>query len=118
MKILIVEDEEPVANLLAEAVQRQGHTAVVATDASQGLASFSAERPDAVFLDIVMPRMSGVEVLRRIRGISPSVPVMVITGYATASEIEEVKRLGVIEVLEKPHILKHLDAALRSLGSA
>lgn len=115
MKILIVDDEVVIANLLAEAVKLQGHEAFVAAGGAEALALLEQRLPDALFLDIVMPEMNGIEVLRRIREAYRSLPVIVITGRASSAQIEEAKRLGITDCIEKPFVLKHLNQALRSL---
>ncbi len=115
MRILIVEDGIHVAKLLAESVRLQGHEAIVASSGQEGLLLLTQAVPDAVFLDIVMPNMSGIEVLRRIRETHPALPVIIITGSASFQQIDEARRLGVTEVIEKPFALNQLDQALGSL---
>ena len=115
MRILIVEDAIHVASLLAESVRLQGHEAIVATSGPEALSLLDLRCPDAVFLDIVMPGVSGIDVLRRIRVTHPALPVIVITGIASPKQIEEVRRLGVTEVIEKPFVLRHLEEALGNL---
>jgi len=115
VRILIVEDAIHVAKLLAESVRLQGHEAIVARGGREGISLLDEKRPDAVFLDIVMPGVSGIEVLRQIRVTHPALPVIVITGIASPKQIEEVRRLGVTEVIEKPFVLRHLEAALGNL---
>ena len=115
MRILIVEDAIHVASLLAESVRLQGHEAIVAHSGSEALSLLDQRRPDAVFLDIVMPKVSGIDVLRRIRETHPALPVIVITGNALPWQIAEARRLGVTDVIEKPFALKHLDQALENL---
>lgn len=117
MRILIVDDERAVANLLADAIQVQGHEATVVDRGDEALAALARQRPDAVFLDVLMPGMSGVEVLRRIRATDPDLPVILITGHAKQDEIEEARRLGVSEIIEKPFILNNLSQALGALGA-
>ena len=70
------------------------------------------EDPQAVFLDLVMPDVSGLEVLRQIREKSPHLPVVIVTGYASPSEVDEARRLGVADIIEKPFVLRRLNAAL------
>ena len=116
MKILIVDDEVHVAKVLADSVRLQGHEALVAISGEEGLALLAQKRPDALFLDLVMPGMSGIEVLRRIREVHPALPVVVITGHASTAEIEEAKRLGVTDCVAKPFVLNQLNRALGTLG--
>lgn len=115
MKILIVEDEPYVAALLADAVRLQGHDAIVAADGQEGLALVERERPDAVFLDILIPTPDGIEVLRRIREESRELPVVIISGWASAEQIEEAERLGVTDCVEKPLMLNQLTQAITAL---
>jgi len=117
MRILVIDDEVEVANLLADAVRTQGHEAIVAHDGTQGLALLGQTRPDAVFLDVRMPDVSGISVLRTIREIYGALPVILITGHAVKEEIEEARRLGVTEILDKPFFLNHLTEALAGLGA-
>ena len=117
MKILIVDDEIRVANLLAESVKVQGHEAIVAVSGAECLALLEQKCPDAVFLDLVMPEVSGIEVLRRIRATHQSLPVIVITGHASSAQIDEARRLGITDCIQKPFILKHVNDALGSLKS-
>src|SRR3972149_8566606 len=81
MKILIVDDEVHVAKVLADSVRLQGHEAFVAGGGEEGLALLDQKRPDAVFLDIGMPGVGGLEGVRRIREAYPALPVIVITGH-------------------------------------
>lgn len=118
MKILVIEDDVRVAELLADAIQLEGHEALVAVTPEVGLRLFEREHPDGVFLDIVMPDVSGLEVLRQIRLASRALPVIVITGLATSAQTAEARRLGATEVMEKPLLLKHLSRALASLSGA
>ena len=115
MKILIVDDEVHVATMLAESVQLQGHEVIVAGGGEEGLALLEQHRPDAVFLDIVMPRLSGLEVLRQIRERVKALPVIIITGHASPAQIEEAKRLGATDCIQKPFVLNQLQKALGRL---
>jgi len=115
MRILVIDDEVEVANLLADAIRSEGHETTVAHGGQEGLAVLGRQRPDAVFLDVSMPEMSGIEVLRRIRSTDPALPVVLITGRAVPDELEEARRLGISEVIQKPDILKNLTAAFNAL---
>lgn len=115
MRILIVEDDIHVARVLAESVRLQGHEAIVAGSGQEGLSLLDQWRLDGVFLDIVMPKVSGIEVLRQIRTTHPGLPVIVITGHATSPQINEARRLGVTDVIRKPYALRQLGQILTSL---
>jgi len=77
-----------------------------------GLSQLGLERPDAVVLDILLPKMNGIAVLRHIRASDPTLPVIIISGFATPGQLDEARRLGVTEIISKPHILTHFTDAL------
>lgn len=79
----------------------------------KGLALLDRLRPDAVFLDIRMPEMGGLAVLRWIRATDPGLPV--ITGHARQDDLDQARRLGVTGIIEKPLILNRLTDALARL---
>ena len=117
MHIVIIDDEAAVAETLAEAVRGQGHTASVRRTGKEGLALLAEHTPDAVFLDLVMPGLSGVELLREIRRDKPELPIVVVTGWAGPEQLDEARRLGVTDIVEKPWALKYMGEALRNLGA-
>jgi CheY-like chemotaxis protein len=118
MKILIVDDEPHVAEILARSLTREGHTTAVAHSGEEALhlLGTAAPEPDALFLDVSMPGMSGLAVLAEIKRRRPCLPVVVITGHATPEEVEQVRRLGAVDVIAKPAPLTHYQQALWRLG--
>jgi CheY-like chemotaxis protein len=117
MHIVIIDDEAAVAETLADAVRGQGHTASIARTGPEALALIGEHEPDAVFLDLVMPGLSGVDLLREIRRDRPELAIVVVTGWAKPEQLDEVRRLGVTDIVEKPWALKYVDEALRNLGA-
>ena len=115
MDILIVDDEPQVAEVLAKSLEREGHSAQIANSGEEALRILGTHEPDALFLDVSMPGMNGLEVLSQVKRLRPSLPVVVITGHATADEVAEVKRLGAVDVIAKPAPLTHYQQALRRL---
>jgi DNA-binding response OmpR family regulator len=115
VKILIVDDEPAVASLIADSVKMQGHDPIVTSNSEEVMGLLDREKPDAVFLDIVMPRLNGIEVLRQIRQRSKTLPVIVITGHASREQTEEARRLGVTDLIKKPYVLNQVDEALGHL---
>src|SRR5437879_2311857 len=116
MKLLLIEDDVRVAWVLAEAFGAEGHETTIRYSGEDGLAYLTRERPDAVVLDVRLPRLNGVAVLRQIRSTDPTLPVIIMTGLATPGEIAEVRRLGVTEIIEKPEVLRHFSEALARIG--
>lgn len=115
MRILVIDDEPAVSSLIAEALQRDGNDVVVAGSGEEGLAALDQTRPDAVILDIVMPGMDGIEVLRRIRRDDSGLPVVIMSGWATDERIDAARKLGVTDVVPKPIALKNLTRAVAGL---
>jgi len=95
----------------------QGHATAVRYTGEDGLAYLTRERPDAIVLDVRLPRLDGVAVLRQIRATDPTLPVIIMTGLATQGEIAEIRRLGVTEIIEKPEILRRFSEALARIAS-
>lgn len=112
MRILVIDDEAVVAGVIAEALRDDGNEVVVAHGGEDGLRAIEQSAPDAVFLDVLMPGMDGIEVLRRIRAKYPDLPVIILSGWASKSQLDEARRLRVTDVLEKPVALRTLSSAL------
>ena len=112
MRILVIDDEPAVAGVLAEALRDDGNDVIVAGGGEEALQVLAQNAPDAVFLDIVMPGMDGIEVLRRIRSVYPDLPVIILSGWVSPGQLESARRLGVTDVLQKPVALRTLSRAL------
>ena len=100
-KILVVDDEPMVLNLVRTLLWRQGRQVLVAGRGRLAIDMFKEERPDMTILDLNMPDMNGLEVLKRIRAINPCAQVMVFTGAGTEAEERQARALGVTEFLRK-----------------
>ena len=115
MKILVVDDEPVVAALIGESVRMQGHESLTAHDGTDAIQMIGSASPDAVFLDLEMPGLSGLELLRGIRQAWPELPIVVFAAGASADDLAAVRELGVIDIVEKPIALSHLTEALAQL---
>lgn len=119
-KILIIEDETKLAETLAYNLREEGHEAIVASDGPSGLEKARGERPDLIVLDLMLPKMDGLEVCRLIRRDS-DVPIIMLT--AKSREIDKVVglELGADDYVTKPfsmiEILARIKAGLRRAGS-
>jgi len=80
-KILVVDDEVNIRELYRDELAEEGYRVELAENGLQALAKFESFRPDLVTLDVMMPGMDGIEVLRRIREKNPSVPVLLLTAF-------------------------------------
>ena len=79
-RVLLIEDEESICTLMRQILAQSGHTVIEARGGTQGLALFPHAHVDLVITDIVMPDMDGLEVLRELRRMDPSVKILAITG--------------------------------------
>jgi DNA-binding NtrC family response regulator len=102
--VLIVDDEKTLRDGLSEAVRDLGYEALGAASGREALSVAATNKPDAVLLDLRMPDMDGLQVLTRLRAAADgaSVPVAIITAYATAANTIEAMRLGAFDHLTKP----------------
>jgi DNA-binding NtrC family response regulator len=115
MNILIVDDEPQVAEVLARSLSRQGHRTTVVHSGAEALKAIDTASPDALFLDVSMPGVNGLDVLAEVRRTKPQLAVVVITGHATPEEVEQVKKLGAVDVIPKPAALTHYHRAIERL---
>lgn len=115
-KILIIEDEIKLAQTLAYNIREEGHEAVIAPDGAVGLDKSRSERPDLIILDLMLPKMDGLEVCRLVRRNS-DVPIIMLT--AKSRELDKVVGLemGADDYVTKPfsmiEMLARIKAALR-----
>jgi two-component system response regulator RegX3 len=111
--ILVVEDEESFVDALVVGLQREGFQVRVARDGAEALDLFDVVQPDLVLLDVMLPRISGIDVCRQIRSRS-SVPIIMVT--AKSSEIDTVVGLevGADDYVSKPYRLRELVARIRA----
>jgi two-component system, OmpR family, response regulator ChvI len=113
--VAIVDDEAHLRTTLSKALRGEGYRTVVFSDGAEAWESFEESLPDLVVLDIIMPRMDGLELCRRLRGVSQDLPVMFLT-----SRDEEFDRvlgleLGADDYLCKPFSLRELSARVKVL---
>ena len=101
-RILVVDDEAHLREVLCEILERGGYEVVLAEEGREALELFDVQRFDAVFTDIGMPGMNGWELVRSIRERDEAIPVAVITGWGDAVDEQECKAAGVNWVVTKP----------------
>lgn len=111
--VLVVEDEESYVEALQVGLAREGYTVEVARDGMEAIDVFERTKPDLVLLDVMLPRMSGIDVCRELRRRS-SVPIIMVT--AKASEVDTVVGLevGADDYVSKPYRLRELVARIRA----
>jgi UDP-3-O-[3-hydroxymyristoyl] N-acetylglucosamine deacetylase len=101
-KILVVDDEEGILKSIVGILQDEGYEAITARDGREALHLYQAESPDALLLDIWMPDMDGIEVLKGLQNIDVDSAVVVISGHGTISTAIKAVKLGAFDFIEKP----------------
>ncbi|HEX3128246.1 MAG TPA: response regulator transcription factor [Thermoanaerobaculia bacterium] len=120
MKILVVDDDQELLGLVAYALRQASYMVVEASDGAAALATFEREEPSLVVLDVNLPKLSGLEVCRKIRE-SSGVPVMMLTVRSAEEDQVQALDLGADDYLTKPFsprtLLARVRALLRRAGS-
>ncbi len=114
-RILVLDDEKDMAENLSRILIGAGHQPIVCSDSLDAMALIRRERPDLVVTDLRMPGLSGMDLLARMREDQISVPVIMITGYATIDAAVEAMRKGASDFLAKPFSLKQLAGKVKEL---
>ncbi len=113
-RVLVIEDEEIVRGLIVEVLEDAGYEVAQADRAETGLERIAADIPDVVVSDIVMPGLSGLELLERVRGSYPSLPVVLVTGAGTHANLTQALAFGASSVVVKPFAHADLIAAVQT----
>ena len=100
--ILIIDDEPGIRTVLRDVLEDEGYTVLAAEDGIQGLAELAANSVDLVFLDVWLPHMGGIDVLKGIREQFPDIEVVMISGHANISLAVQATKMGAFDFLEKP----------------
>ena len=101
-KVLIVDDDEKILFAFRQVLKAEGYESAVAADGEEALRQVSLMRPDAVIMDITMPKIDGLEVLRRLKKENPVLPVVLITGFGTMQTAIKAMQFGAFDYLTKP----------------
>ncbi len=114
-RILLIEDESDVLEMLQEILAVEGHTAETAEDGEAGLACFQAAAFDIVFTDMNMPGMSGLAVAAEIKKINPRIPVVLMTGWDVGCDSSELQAKGIDLLIKKPFAITDILSAIERL---
>ena len=115
MRILVVDDEPAVREAVERALRLEGHDVALAADGGQALDALEAWPPDAVVLDVLMPRVDGLEACRRMRNSGDRTPVLMLTARDAVRDRVAGLDAGADDYLVKPFALEELLARLRAL---
>ena len=100
--ILIVDDEKDFCTILSDSLSQDRYRVVTAFNGKMGLQLVEKEKPDLILLDIKMPGMDGLEVLRKIKKMKKEIVVIMFTGYGTLETAREAMKLGAYDYVTKP----------------
>jgi two-component system response regulator MprA len=115
MRILVVDDDRSVRESLRRSLAFNGYQVELASDGQSALDAVLAQRPDAMVLDVMMPRLDGLEVCRRMRAAGDELPILVLTARDAVSDRVAGLDAGADDYLPKPFALEELLARLRAL---
>ena len=115
MRILVVEDEAKVASFIKKGLEEEGYAVDVALDGADGLSFVGANVYDAVVLDLMLPKVNGIEVMREVRARKLNVPVLMLTARDTLADKVMGLDAGADDYLTKPFAFEELLARIRSL---
>ncbi len=102
-RILFIEDEPALQKILGEALSKEGYEVIAALDGEAGLRLVETKKPDLVLLDLILPKIDGFEVLRRIKEDpeTKEIPIIVLTNLERMEDVDRVSELGAITYLVK-----------------
>jgi len=112
-KILVVDDDIVLSNLLEEFFLGQGHKPTICNHPMQALETFNKNYFNLVFIDINMPEMNGLELATRLKQINPSIEIIFMTGYGSFDNAVKAIKIGAYDYLRKPFVLDELKLCLK-----
>ena len=119
IKVLLVDDEEEFVRTLSERIQLRDIGSKVVLDGEKAVESLEEEIPDVMVLDLKMPGMNGIEVLKKVKEAYPQVKVVMLTGHGSEKDEEEARKLGAFDYLQKPSGLERIiDSIKKTYRSA
>jgi DNA-binding response OmpR family regulator len=116
MRVLVVEDDQPLVRIMTKSLETNGFEVLTAFDGEEGLRSARDDRPDAIVLDLQLPRVNGVDVCKRLRSEGNAVPIIMLTARSAVPDRISGLDAGADDYLVKPFSLGELAARLRALG--
>src|SRR5712692_3335401 len=114
MKVLVVDDDADLLDLLDYALRREGYTVLTAADGPQALRRYEADQPDIVLLDVTMPKLDGFEVCRQIRH-AAATPIILLTARDEEEDVLRGLQLGADDYVTKPFSPKQLLARMTTV---
>ena len=113
--VLLVEDEKTLSMIIKDTLEEQGFLISIAFNGEEGLRTFYTQKPDVVVADVMMPRMDGFEMVRRIRQTDRTTPVIFLTARSGINDVVEGFELGANDYLKKPFSMQELIIRIKAL---
>lgn len=121
LKILLVEDEENLARLLKEAIGDNFHSFSIAKDGVEGIELFTKIKPDIVITDIMMPRLSGLEMAKLLKQLNSEIPIIVLSAFSEKEKLFSAIDIGITKYFLKPfdteELLDYIESITPKLGN-
>jgi len=114
MKVLLVDDEETFVQTLSERLKMRDLESDTVYDGEQALTFVDDREPDVMVLDLKMPGIDGMEVLRRVRASFPEIQVIILTGHGTDRDEDAARTLGIFDYIKKPVDVEVLASRIRA----
>ena len=116
IKVLLVEDEQSLAMIMKDTMEPTGMSVTLAADGEEGLRAFFADKPDVLVTDVMMPRMDGFEMVRRIREQDKLTPILFLTARSSVNDVVDGFKMGGDDYLKKPFSLQEFMARVSRLA--
>jgi DNA-binding response OmpR family regulator len=113
--VLIADDDADILELVSFRLERAGYRTLTASDGEEALRLALAEQPDIALLDVMMPRLSGVEVTQRLRAGGERLPIVLLTARVQEADIASGLEAGADDYIEKPFSPQELGARVRTI---
>ena len=115
LRILITDDSKLLRKKLRVELEKVGCEVIEAENGKDAVMLTLQEKPDGVFLDIVMPEVGGIEALRVMKEVSPELPVIMLSSAGTPQKLMETLKLGALDFIQKPYTSAQIKKALESI---
>ncbi|WP_343702372.1 response regulator [Chitinophaga sp.] len=115
MKVLIAEDDNLIRKTIEVKLAKDGYTVIACAEGSEAVESIQAEQPDVVLTDIMLPAVSGLEIVSTVKNMEKAIKVMVLSAMGQENIVEEAFKLGADDYMTKPFSLTELSIRVKKL---
>ena len=117
-RVLVVDDDEVICDFIKEIISLDGHQIVAVQSGMEAIRWIKSSTFDLIFLDLVMPDISGVEVLKQIKEMPLTFPVVITTGYPDSELMDQALELSPLSVLKKPFTKNQISSVMKSISAS